>query len=168
MAGVPNSITSFAQFVREYTYQAKEEDVWVKNSFLETMRINGSNPSSLYSSSENPLNLGSVKIEPNENVIVPIQLLHESPQQWQQPKAFRPERFIRNDPLSLTPKGEKRHPNSLVPFLPGPRSCIGQGYTEILINLVVTMTVHLFDISYIGEVDGVEQVEFKTRHNLTT
>jgi len=65
--------------------------------------------------------------------------LHFSPELWDQPEQFMPERFINND-------GRISKPVYFVPFSTGKRSCLGQ---RILMNLSLKIVANLcqnFDI----------------------
>ena len=51
---------------------------------------------------------------------------HHNATQWQNPHEFIPERFDHKNPISLTPNGSKRNPNSWIPFFAGKRVCFGK------------------------------------------
>lgn len=51
-------------------------------------------------------------------VILAIYLLHKNKKIFENPNKWDPDRFL---PEEI----EKRHPNSFVPFVTGPRTCLG-------------------------------------------
>lgn len=62
--------------------------------------------------------------------MINIYSLHHNPDEWISPEKFIPERFDKESPLSLTPKGNRRHPMSFGPFLGGKRICLGKTFAE--------------------------------------
>nr|WP_314073718.1 cytochrome P450 [uncultured Roseococcus sp.] len=76
--------------------------------------------------------IGSLDVEQDALVLVCPWLLHRSPDLWDDPMAFRPERFL----------GEARpQPYSYLPFSAGPRLCPGMsfGINEAVICLATIM-----------------------------
>jgi cytochrome P450/NADPH-cytochrome P450 reductase len=67
-------------------------------------------------------------------------MLHRDPAVWDEPEAFRPERF---EPENL----EKLPPNAWKPFGNGRRSCIGRGFAMQEAMLVLAMVLQRFDLS---------------------
>jgi cytochrome P450 len=51
-------------------------------------------------------------------VMVGIQAVHSDPAHWPEPKAYRPERFL--------PGAPEIKPYTFIPFIDGPRNCLGQ------------------------------------------
>lgn len=65
------------------------------------------------------MQVGTVSVEKDALVLVVPWLLHRSPDLWEAPHAFRPERFL----------GEARpRPYSYIPFSAGPRVCAGLSF----------------------------------------
>jgi cytochrome P450 len=62
------------------------------------------------------------EIPKDSNIIIDLLLMHRHPDHWDDPNAFKPERFIENP-----------HPNKYVfmPFGGGPRVCIGQQFSRL-------------------------------------
>jgi cytochrome P450 len=59
------------------------------------------------------------------------------PKQWIEPNKFMPERFDHKSPLSLTPDGQKRHLQAYNVFFGGKRVCLGKGFAERLVAMIV-------------------------------
>ena len=64
------------------------------------------------------IEIDGIKFRPDDNVEVPLDLLHRHPAYWSRPDEFYPERFIDDPDLVKAPH--------YMPFGGGPRNCIGQ------------------------------------------
>lgn len=73
-----------------------------------------------------------VKIPAHTDVLFVTYSMHRSPKYWEEPNAFRPERF--------TSENKKGHTDSAyVPFGLGPRLCIGKGFAMMEMEFVLAM-----------------------------
>ncbi len=74
--------------------------------------------------------LGGYPIAPRTDVFICPYLLHRHPAYWDEPEAFRPERFAGVDAV-------ERHRFSYIPFSVGPRHCIGENVAmfEMLVHV---------------------------------
>ncbi|WP_299355920.1 cytochrome P450 [uncultured Shimia sp.] len=59
------------------------------------------------------------EIKPGDTVMIPVYALHRHHQLWQEPNAFRPDRFADKDPVDRY---------AYLPFGDGPRICIGASF----------------------------------------
>lgn len=76
------------------------------------------------------LQLGDYFVPKDTVVAVTSYIVHHSPRWWDEPEAFRPERF--------TPENEAaRHRYAYVPFGGGPRVCIGNGFAMMEAQLLL-------------------------------
>ena len=94
------------------------------------------------------LTLGKYHFKQGDMLEIVFDALHHDPEQWQRPNEFLPERFDHTDPLSLTPGGKKRHPNSFIPFHGGSRVCFGKTLAEGEIKILIAMFTQKFDFSF--------------------
>jgi cytochrome P450/NADPH-cytochrome P450 reductase len=83
---------------------------------------------------------GRYDVTPGEILFVLLPMLHRDPAVWDEPEAFRPERF---EPENL----EKLPPNAWKPFGNGRRSCIGRGFAMQEATLVLAMILQRFDLA---------------------
>jgi cytochrome P450 len=68
-----------------------------------------------------PFTLDGDPVRPGDAVFVPIQAIHHHQDLWDKPEVFDPDRF--------TPEASKgRHRFAFLPFIGGPRICIGMGF----------------------------------------
>jgi len=92
-----------------------------------------------------------------------IAMLHNNEQIWGNPRAFIPERF---DPLSehfKTPSGDKRHPMSYIPFVAGPRNCVGQNFALIEIkHLAIYLLANFSFESELEDIDASFTIPLRT------
>ena len=105
--------------------------------------------------------LGGYPIAPGTNVLLPLYLLHRHPQFWENPDAFRPERFA---PGQQT----ERTRFAYMPFAAGPRHCIGETLAlyEMLMHLY--LVARRYRLIYLpGKPLELEaQINLRTRHPL--
>ncbi|WP_118135734.1 cytochrome P450 [Oceanicella sp. SM1341] len=83
-------------------------------------------------------------ISPGDTVMLPIYALHRHHMLWEEPDAFRPERF-------LGPRPERF---SYLPFGDGPRICIGAGFAMMEAQIVLAALLRRFRF----EADGPDPV----------
>ena len=74
-----------------------------------------------------PANLGGYELEPGTIVLVAIYMAHTNPDTFAEPFAFRPERFLDDDPETY----------SWVPFGGGTRRCIGAAFAQMEMRIVL-------------------------------
>lgn len=104
--------------------------------------------------------IGEIEIEPASLIIVSPWLLHRSPQLWDRPHDFVPERF-------LAPSRPGKY--AYLPFSVGPRVCVGQafGLTEAI--LCVASLVGKFNIRPVPgtKVEPVCRLSLRPRNGLS-
>jgi cytochrome P450 len=83
--------------------------------------------------------VGDFAIPKGSTVVVFIYGAHHSPQYWENPESFDPERFAKaNEKL--------RRPFSYLPFGAGPRGCIGGNYAMLQILMILTVLLRKYDL----------------------
>jgi cytochrome P450 len=81
-----------------------------------------------------PFTLDGATVHAGDAVFVPIQAIHHHRDLWDNPEVFDPDRF--------TPEASKgRHRFAFLPFIGGPRICIGMGFA--LLEAVAILAVLL-------------------------
>jgi cytochrome P450 len=80
-----------------------------------------------------PFEIGGYKISPKSTIIFSQWIMHRDARYFDDPEAFRPERWL--DGLE-----DRLPPGAYFPFGDGPRRCIGQGFA-ILEAAIVTATI---------------------------
>jgi cytochrome P450 len=73
-----------------------------------------------------PLTVAGHDLPPGVVLTLPIPLVHRDPRVFDEPDAFRPERFL-----------DGRHPDAFVPFGGGVRRCLGQALAELQMATIV-------------------------------
>lgn len=89
--------------------------------------------------------LGGHAVAPGDKVVLCAYNAHHSPAFWDEPEAFRPERF-------LPENAGKRAKYSYLPFGAGKRSCIGGALSLVENTLALTQLLRRFRPEYLGEV----------------
>jgi len=83
--------------------------------------------------------VGDLAIPKGSTVVVFIYGAHHSPQYWENPESFDPERFAKAN--------EKLHrPFCYLPFGAGPRGCIGGNYAMLQILMILSVLLRKYDL----------------------
>ena len=86
--------------------------------------------------------VGDLAIPGGSTVVVFIYGAHHSPQYWENPESFDPERF--------TKANEKLHrPYAYLPFGAGPRGCIGGNYAMLQILMILSVLLRRYDLQLV-------------------
>lgn len=123
-----------------------DEMPWTRAVFEETMRLYPPAPSinraPLTDDKWTSPNGDLVTIEKDTTVLVMPWTLHRHEMLWDEPRAFRPERFLPENKLNL-------HRFQYLPFGAGPRVCIGATFAlqEAIIALGVLLRRYRFDVT---------------------
>jgi len=85
---------------------------------------------------------GDVDIPKGSTVVVFIYGAHHSPQYWESPESFDPERFAKAKEKQLTPF-------SHLPFGAGPRGCIGGNYAMLQMLMILSVLLRKYDFNLV-------------------
>jgi cytochrome P450 len=85
--------------------------------------------------------------------VVNIRALHRDPRYWDEPERFWPERFGSNEPVP-------RHKFAYIPFLAGPKKCIGDNFAMMEMRLVVPTILQRLRFYYEAEEPVQEKAGF--------
>ena len=77
---------------------------------------------------------------------------------------FLPDRFDSDDPLYLTPSGEKRHPYVFMPFSNGKRICFGKSFAEATMKMTLTYLTQYFNFEHDDECFGKDTDLYPQAH----
>jgi cytochrome P450 len=85
---------------------------------------------------------GDLAIPRGSTVVVFVFGAHHSPQYWENPESFDPERFTKaNDKL--------HRPFTYLPFGAGPRGCIGGNYAMLQILMILSVLLRKYDLQLV-------------------
>lgn len=101
-------------------------------------------------------NFGGVQIPPRTRLCFSPHLLHRSPQYWDDPLSFMPERWIN---VSETETERRRF--AFLPFSAGGRSCIGARFATIEAQIIIASLVRAFQID-------IAPSQVDTQHTFTS
>lgn len=71
-------------------------------------------------------------------VMLHLQALHKDPRQWPEPEQFRPQRFLDESASTAW---------RWLPFINGPRSCVGQHFSLLEAKIVLSLLAQRFDFT---------------------
>ncbi|MEM9693866.1 MAG: cytochrome P450, partial [Myxococcota bacterium] len=86
--------------------------------------------------------LGGYDIPPGWLVFISPWVMHRDPRFWKNPEGFRPERFL-GDEIKGLPKA------SFIPFVAGPRQCIGAGFARMEAQLILIRILQKFELELV-------------------
>ncbi len=87
--------------------------------------------------------VGDLVIPAGTRLVVNIRGLHRDPTAWPDPERFDPDRFAPE-------AGRHRHRFQFIPFLAGPRKCLGDHFAMLEMRLVVPTLLRRLRLSYTG------------------
>lgn len=97
--------------------------------------------------------LGEYPIKAGTQLVINIRGIHRDPAHWQDPDRFWPERF--------TPEANNtRHKFTYLPFLAGPKKCIGDAFAMMEMRLVIPTILQCIKMVYVGETAVKEKAGF--------
>ena len=70
---------------------------------------------------------------------IPQVALHRDPRYWEEPKSFNPDRFS-------AAERSKMKPFSFMPFMAGPRNCIGKNFAMLEMKVMISRFLREFEL----------------------
>ncbi len=89
--------------------------------------------------------IGGRQIKAGDKVVILAYVMHHSPNYWEAPEKFEPERFAPE-------RAKKRVKYSYLPFAAGKRSCIGGALSQIENTLALVQLLRRYTPEYVGPV----------------
>jgi cytochrome P450 len=112
-------------------------------------------------------------IVPNGVIVgVPLYALHNTKHNWEDPKSFKPERWLKV-PVetfvynSLDPEAKGSESLTFMPFSEGPRNCVGQSLAKMEVLGVLAKLLSNFRFTLAPEMNGKEGVTNRESTHLT-
>ena len=81
--------------------------------------------------------IGGYHIPKGYTLMIPVYHIHRDPKLWEEPDAFRPERFSKENAKAY-------HRFAYFPFGGGPRQCIGNNFALMEMQLIIVMMLQKF------------------------
>lgn len=109
-------------------------------TLYEIMRRSSVVPMGTTHATEKEVQFEGFVIPKNAHVIPLLHAVHMNPEYWDEPEAFRPERFLSEDGLTV------RKPEHFMPFGVGQRMCLGDKLAEKEFFLFFASLLYVFDV----------------------
>eukprot|EP00546_Thalassionema_frauenfeldii_P012641 CAMPEP_0178909872 /NCGR_PEP_ID=MMETSP0786-20121207/8779_1 /TAXON_ID=186022 /ORGANISM="Thalassionema frauenfeldii, Strain CCMP 1798" /LENGTH=433 /DNA_ID=CAMNT_0020582053 /DNA_START=339 /DNA_END=1640 /DNA_ORIENTATION=+ len=93
------------------------------------------------------LDLGDYLIPKGSTLTINIHAVHQNPEYWPDPMKFSPARFL----------GESPKPYTFVPFLEGPRNCLGQYLALLESKMVVSLLCQRYEFTAVENLTPIGQ-----------
>jgi cytochrome P450 len=103
--------------------------------------------------------IGGYRVRRFTTVLVPIYAIHRHPRYWPDPERFDPDRFL---PEQL----KTRPPGAYLPFLVGPRHCIGMRLAVLELRLIIEHLCRRFEIAPVGPLEADATLALRVRDGL--
>jgi cytochrome P450 len=82
--------------------------------------------------------------------MIAIQAVHHDSKYWPNPMKFDPSRFV----------NEKPKPYTFLPFIDGPRNCLGQYLALLESKMVISLLVQRYHLELVNKKDGDPRHKF--------
>ncbi|KAL7299861.1 hypothetical protein TKK_0007193 [Trichogramma kaykai] len=132
----------------QLTYEALKAMNYLEQAVYESLRLIPPVPALLQSCVQNTTLVSQDGLEcrlcPGDGVLIPVLGLQNDPKHWDEPEAFRPERF---GPEQLA----KRHKYLFLAFGEGPRMCVGMRLGLLLVKLAAASLLLNYSIELSGK-----------------
>lgn len=119
----------------EPDYDAIKQMEYMRWFFSETLRLYGPG-AAVVRAARHSMEFGGYHIEKDDWVMLFSYTMHRLPQYWDDPEAFRPERFA--------PEQHRGRMFSYMPFSVGPRQCIGNNFAMLEMRVLLTRALQHF------------------------
>ncbi|XP_020219820.1 xanthotoxin 5-hydroxylase CYP82C4 [Cajanus cajan] len=124
--------------------QVEESDIrnlaYVQAIIKETLRLYPAGPLLGPREAQEDCNVAGYHVPAGTRLVVNLWKIHRDPRVWQEPSAFRPERFLTRDAIDI--RGQNFE---LIPFGSGRRSCPGMSFALQVLHLTLARLLHAFD-----------------------
>ena len=136
---------------RTVTLDTVQDQEFLNMVMQETLRFHAPIPSNTPVTLDQESSIGKYKVKPSTEMVINFHGLHMNADHWQRPKEFLPQRFDKDDPLSLSPDGKKRHAFAWAPFNGGRRVCFGKTFAEATMKILATYLTSHFNFEHENE-----------------
>ncbi|CAL5220979.1 g3089 [Coccomyxa viridis] len=103
---------------------------------------------------------GGYTVPPGQDVMISVYNIHHSPAVWDDPEAFKPERFPLDEPVPTEANTDYRHASLSVcmtalyiPFSGGPRKCVGDQFALMEAVIALAVLLKRFDFRMVPNQD---------------
>lgn len=130
----------------DITKESLSEMPYLKACIKEILRLYPPTAPGSFVRLEKDAVISGYEIPTGTEILIFTQHMCENEQFFTNPGEFLPERFLRsNNPLTSTIRNS--HPSATLPFGFGPRSCIGQRFAELEIQIITAKFFQQLDVS---------------------
>ncbi|KAG9440789.1 hypothetical protein H6P81_020954 [Aristolochia fimbriata] len=110
----------------------------------ETLRLYPAAPLSVLHQATEDCYIGGYYVPVGTRILTNLWKIQRDPRNWDEPDAFRPERFLAEDRANVDLKGKHFE---LIPFGSGRRMCPGASFALEVVHLTLARVLHGFDLA---------------------
>ena len=137
LAKVREEIDSVAERGQMLEFEDVNKLVYMQMVIKECMRVKPPVRGIGRCCAKDNVSVNGLNIPKGADFFIPIMALHHDSRHWDKPEVFNPERFS---------SGSKVKSFSYLPFMAGPRSCIGKNFAMLEAKMIISRVVQEFDI----------------------
>lgn len=115
------------------------------------------------------LDEGPYYLPKGSSVMINIQAVHLDPEIWPEPMAFDPHRFLLDDITNRTDSSSSTtaskwnkpiQPFTFLPFIAGPRNCLGQHLALLESKMVIALLTQRYDFQLPESLDAINSEDW--------
>ncbi|KAH9107628.1 hypothetical protein AeMF1_017077 [Aphanomyces euteiches] len=139
------------------SWEAVAELTYTQAVIQETMRLNStSRLDSAHSQGKDLFHVHATNTSKGTTIYMNMAAMHRNPKYWSKPEAFIPNRFVEGTPewnADLALRGGKPHAFHYMPFSFGNKSCIGQRFAMVEMQVIVATLLSKYEFTPTSKTD---------------
>ncbi|POG65847.1 cytochrome P450, partial [Rhizophagus irregularis DAOM 181602=DAOM 197198] len=144
---------------RQITYEDLEKFTYLDAIMKESTRVITLTPISPRNSTQESI-IGGKHLEANTKFLILHELIHKSPEFWENPDDFIPERFLKETNNEIAK-------NTFIPFGGGTRMCPGRYMAMAELKTLLILLFRKYDVELVDNVSKEPKIQFTSVYECT-